>query len=127
MISEIIMYCLAALFFIGIGWVGLRPFLVASKNDHARADTAMLAGRISQYRFETGSYPDSLANLQNAVGQYGPWLHDMPEDPWSHGNAYSYIHDANGCVIFSVGENGASNSTLAGGISGDDIGYYVKQ
>ncbi len=127
MLSEIILYCLALLFFVAVVWVGLPAFLEACKNDQARADTAMLAGRISQYRFEVGSYPASLANLQNAVGQYGPWLHDLPEDPWARGNAYTYIQDANGCVIFSVGKNGASNSTVAAGIGGDDVGYFVKQ
>lgn len=127
MLSDIIYYCLAGLFFLAIAWVGLSAYLDASKNNRARADTAMLAGRISQYRFEVGSYPASLANLQNAVGQYGPWIHDLPEDPWSHGHSYSYITDANSCVVFSVGKNGASNSTVAAGIGGDDVGYYVRQ
>ena len=127
-ISEIIMFCLAGILVVAAAWPGIRAYWEASKNDKARADTAMLAGRISQYRFEVGTYPASLATLQNAVGQYGPWLHDLPEDPWSRGStAYSYFQDAsNGCVVFSVGKNGASESSVAAGIGGDDVGFFLK-
>ena len=126
-LSDLVIYFLAAIFLTAIAWPGIRAYLDASKNDKAQADTAMLCGRISQYRFEVGSYPANLAALEKSVGQYGPWVHDLPEDPWSSGNGYVYFQDTNGCVVFSVGKNGASDSTVAAGISGDDVGYFINQ
>ena len=126
-ISEIILSCLFGVFLFAAGWIGTQAYWEANKNNKARADTAMLSGRISQYRFEVGNYPSSLANLQNSVGQYGPWLHDLPEDPWSRArSSYSYFQDANGCVVFSVGKNGASESSVAAGVGGDDVGFFLK-
>lgn len=125
-LSDLVIYFLAAIFLTAIAWPGIRAYLDASKNDKAQADTAMLCGRISQYRFEVGSYPANLAALENAVGQFGPWVNDLPEDPWSNGNTYQYLQNADGCVVFSVGKNGAANSTVAAGIGGDDVGYFIK-
>lgn len=125
-LSDLLTYSLAAIFLTAIAWPGIRAYLDASKNDKAQADTAMICGRISQYRFEVGSYPATLAALEHSVGQYGPWLRDLPEDPWSNGNTYQYLQNANGCIVFSVGRNGAANSTVAAGIGGDDVGYFFK-
>lgn len=90
------------------------------------SDTAALGSIISQYRLEVGEYPENLSNLTKAKGQYGPWIHAIPQDVLSKGKSYSYQHSDNKFMVFSVGANGAPESSLSAGISGDDVGFIGK-
>lgn len=102
-------------------------FLGLGRQDKARSDTSSLAGLISQYEMEVGRYPNNLSDLTSTEGQYGPWLKEVPEDPYNHNQSYQYASQAgDGFVVFSVGEDGASSSDVANGIQGDDIGYRSR-
>ena len=124
LIPSAVMYVIALLFFASAAFVGGKSFLNAAKNNRALADTANLASCISQYKLEVGSYPSSLNDLTNQNGQYGPWLKDIPKDPYNNNNNYQYSYNAaKGYIIYSVGNNGSSDSSLDSGIGGDDLGY----
>ncbi|MGM9580646.1 MAG: type II secretion system protein GspG [Anaerovibrio sp.] len=97
-------------------------YINAGKRSTAAADTAALGGYISQYRMEVGTYPGKLDDLTKTQGQYGPWIREVPNDPF--GISYQYISNENkGFVVFSVGQDGQSSSSIDSGICGDDIGY----
>lgn len=57
----------------------------------AKSDAAAISMAITQYKFETGSYPTSISDLTKSVGQYGPWLADKNiKDPWGRDYNYSF-------------------------------------
>ena len=101
-------------------------FLDSGRRDKAFADTAALGGLIAQYKLEIGKYPESLTKLTDTSGQYGPWIKEIPQDPYNKGYNYQYKTDSNGFVVFSVGKNKSANSSVSAGISGDDIGFKGK-
>jgi len=101
-------------------------FLDSGRRDKAFADTAALGGLIAQYKLEIGKYPESLTKLTGTSGQYGPWIKEIPQDPYNKGYNYQYKTDSNGFVVFSVGKNKSANSSVSAGISGDDIGFKGK-
>lgn len=109
---------------VGAAVANAPSFLTLGRHDKALNDTSSLCGLISQYEMETGSYPSNLSALTKKQGQYGPWIKDLPEDPYKKGSSYQYQFQKNtGFVVFSVGEDGASSSSVSSGIKGDDIGY----
>ena len=99
------------------------PILLNGRHDKALNDTASLCGIISQYEMEVGSYPSSLSDLTGKKGQYGPWIKELPKDPYKKDSNYQYQSQKDGFVVFSVGEDGSSSSSVGSGIKGDDIGY----
>ena len=64
-----------------------------------------------------------LSDLTGKKGQYGPWIKELPEDPYKKNSNYQYQSQKDGFVVFSVGEDGSSSSSVSSGIKGDDIGY----
>ena len=98
-------------------------FFEAGKKDKALADTATLGGLISQYEMEVGTYPTKLEDLTAKVGQYGPWIKSVPDDPFNPHTDYQYSFSDEGYVVFSIGANGTPESSVGTGISGDDLGF----
>lgn len=99
--------------------------LNAGRTSRAQSDTASLGGYISEYKMEIGSYPDSLAALKQANGQYEPWITTLPTDPW--GNSYQYKKTDNKFVVYSLGPDGTdSGSSAENGIANNDIGFFGK-
>lgn len=103
-----------------------EKFLDSGRRDKAFADTAALGGLISQYELELGKYPASLNDLTKKVGQYGPWIKEIPKDPWNKGKSYQYKTSKDGFVVFSVGKDKSASSSVAAGIKGDDVGFRGK-
>lgn len=103
--------------------VNAPSFLILGRHDKALNDTASLCGLISQYEMEVGSYPSSLSDLTGKKGQYGPWIKELPKDPYKKDGTYQYQSQKDGFVVFSIGEDGSSSSSVSSGINGDDIGY----
>lgn len=67
----------------------------------AKSDAAAISMAITQYKFETGSYPTSISDLTKSVGQYGPWLADKNiKDPW--GRDYNYSSWSASSTAFNV-------------------------
>lgn len=98
-------------------------YITAGKRGTASADTSTLGGCIHQYQMEVGVYPDTLSDLTKANGQYGPWLREVPADPFSSKNEYKYLKSEKGFIVYSVGVDGAGSSSIDAGIGGDDIGF----
>ncbi|MBP2629484.1 MAG: type secretion system protein [Firmicutes bacterium] len=98
------------------------PFTTKSRISRAEADTTALGGYVSEYKFETGSYPDTLTSLTQTKGQYGPWISKVPEDPW--GNVYHYKKTDAKFVVYSLGpDKSESGSSAENGIAAGDIGF----
>lgn len=119
--SEMVMAILLIIVLSAATLLAAHSYIDAGKRSAAAADTATLGGYISQYKMEVGSYPEKLEDLTKTKGQYGPWVREIPQDPY--GNDYYYVKDdKKGFVVFSGGKDGRSSSGI-NGISGDDIGY----
>lgn len=107
-------------------------FINNGKNAKAASETAVMGSAVSVYSVEVGAgsltyvYPDNLNKLTSAEGQFGPWLKSIPTDPWDHAYNYAYDSSNGGYIIWSNGINGRSESSLAGGIGGDDVGFIGK-
>lgn len=103
--------------------VGAKYYFNMSKIQRANADTSTIAAAILQYEMEVGVYPEALNDLTKEKGQYGPWLKDIPTDIFTNKQSYHYLKDDDTYMVYSVGADGVSSSSLANGIGGDDIGY----
>src|ERR1019366_8899261 len=88
----------------------------------ATALTQMATFRVAlgAFRDDTGSYPPGTNNLQEllrkpawATNWLGPYVRDIPKDPWGRAYIYEYPgrHAVSGCPydLFSLGPPGASN------------------
>lgn len=95
-----------------------------AKRARALSDTETLSGLISQYEMEVGKYPENLSKLVEKEAQYGPWLKNLPKDPWT-GNDYKYSYNDDGFVIYSIGKDKQISSSL-NSIGGDDIGFVGR-
>ena len=127
MSTDMIVASICFLVFLSIALGGMWEYMRTSKDAQATADTAMLGALITEYKHEVGTYPDALSNLQEHKGQYGPWIKSVPDDAWKgEGQKYIYQHNDTGYIIFSIGKDGESSSSLAAGLSGDDIGFLGK-
>lgn len=113
------------IFIMAVAAFKIPEFMNNSKEAKAAQLTATVASLISQYKMEIGNYPENLSDLTTANGQYGPWLKDVPKDPFTGGNDLQYKKSTNAYAVYSVGKDGVSNSS-ADGISGDDIGFTGK-
>lgn len=98
-------------------------YIIAAKRDAAMADTAAISAAVAQYELEIGTYPTSLNELTTEKGQYGPWLKEIPKDVFKNDSNYLYTSDKKGYVVYSVGNDQVSSSSLTDGIKGDDIGF----
>lgn len=108
-----------------IGVVNAPVLFDSGKSDKALSDTATLGGLVSEYDLEIGSYPNSLTDLTKTQGQYGPWIKEVPQDPFIHQD-YKYSFNDKGFIVFSVGKDKVVSSDIATGISGDDIGFVGR-
>jgi general secretion pathway protein G len=93
----------------------------ASTDIHGGIKTAL-----DEFEVDNGFYPSSLQDLltqpRNTKNWHGPYLDQMPVDPW--GNAYLYAfpgkHNPNGYDLWSAGPDGKSGDD-------DDIGNWQTQ
>lgn len=120
---ELVVVLVVSMLLLSAAAVKGAEFLQEGRSARAHTDTAELGALISQYRFEIGSYPSSLQVLTKKNGQFGPWIRNIPVDPW--GQAYLYQSDVNGFAVWSKGKDRRSNSNAAK-ISQGDIGFLGK-
>jgi general secretion pathway protein G len=80
---------------------------------------------LDRYEVENGTYPKSLQDLVTRPGDAkswsGPYLDELPKDPW--GNPYVYVfpgrNNPNGYDLYSMGRDGQDGTA-------DDIGNWTK-
>jgi len=81
---------------------------------------------IDRYEVENGEYPKSLNDLvqkpSDAKNWSGPYLDEIPKDPWGHDYVYVFPgrNNPNGYDLYSVGPDGQDGTA-------DDIGNWTKQ
>jgi general secretion pathway protein G len=121
MLVVVIIGILAALVIPRIAGNSERARLIAAQADiNGGIKTAL-----GNYEVDMGTYPRSLQDLLvqpgNATKWHGPYLDNMPVDPW--GNPYAYIypgkHNPNSYDLFSAGPDGKQGTE-------DDIGNWTK-
>lgn len=90
----------------------------------AKTDTATISTAIGQYKFELGSFPESIDVLTKKDGQYGPYLSsDILKDPWGNDYHFSVNTSTGRFAVWSNGHNKINDTgSFNDSISGDDIG-----
>ncbi len=91
--------------------------------NRAKTDVTNVGLAIKLYELDTGSFPASLAGLQEKPGSgadswAGPYLEKVPVDPW--GKPYQYrtpgTHNTTSYDVYSFGKDGVEG--------GDDVGNW---
>jgi general secretion pathway protein G len=91
-----------------------------------RADLSSIKTALDAFEVDNGYYPKSLQDLlqqpNNAKNWHGPYLENVPQDPW--GNPYVYYypgrHNQNSYDLLSVGPDGKEGTE-------DDIGNWTSK
>ncbi|HEY3763352.1 MAG TPA: type II secretion system major pseudopilin GspG [Verrucomicrobiae bacterium] len=103
---------------------------IAGKSEEARETAAMadikggLKSAIDQYEVDNGRYPGGLQDLltqpQNAKSWHGPYLDQVPLDPWQNPYLYQFPgkHNPTGYDLWSAGPDSKSGTD-------DDIGNWA--
>lgn len=92
----------------------------------ARSEAAAIGNAVAQYYMEIDEYPESLNDLLDKKGQFGPWLREIPEaDPWGNPYQYKYREDT-GFAIYSYGADEIDSGSSVEKINDGDIGFIGK-
>jgi general secretion pathway protein G len=115
---------------IGILAALVIPKMVGTSNT-ARITAAMadikggIKTALDRYEVENGMYPRSLQDLvtkpNDAKNWTGPYLDEIPKEPWQQPYVYVYPgrNNPNGYDLYSIGPDGQDGSQ-------DDIGNWTK-
>ncbi|MGH7991974.1 MAG: type II secretion system major pseudopilin GspG [Limisphaerales bacterium] len=91
----------------------------------AHADLSSIKTALDAYEVDNGFYPKGLQDLiqqpSNAKNWHGPYLDNLPVDPWNNPYVYAYPgrHNPNGFDLSSVGPDGKAGTD-------DDVGNWSK-
>jgi len=91
----------------------------------AHADISSIKTALDAYEVDNGFYPKSLQDLiqqpSNAKNWHGPYLDNLPVDPWNNPYVYTYPgrHNPSGFDLYSVGPDGKAGTD-------DDISNWTK-
>jgi general secretion pathway protein G len=99
-----------------------------AKQTAAKADATMIENQLEQFSVDVGRYPtpeEGLAVLVDGEalkGWKGPYLKDLPKDPWGHPYLYANpgTHHVKGIDVWSAGPNGNDGDD-------DDIGNWTVE
>lgn len=122
---DVLIFMMVVTCFIYVGVIRATDFMTSSRNERAIAETASIGALISEYRQEVGVYPNNLDTLKNVSGQYGPWLKEVPKDPWNPGNQYKYKYNTSGYAVYSIGKNKKDTSS-ASAIGSGNVGFVGR-
>ncbi len=104
---------------------------IAGRSDEARRKSAFsdvnggIKTALGMYDVDTGRYPSSLNDLltqpSDVKGWKGPYLDNLPVDPWGHPYVYVYPGRKNtsGYDLYSWGADGQDGTQ-------DDIGNWMQ-
>ena len=105
---------------------------LAGKSEEARHTTAVadikggIKTALDEFEVDNGFYPSSLQDLltqpRNTKNWHGPYLDQLPVDPWQNPYQYAYPgkHNPTGYDLWSMGPDGKSGDQ-------DDIGNWQTQ
>ena len=104
---------------------------IAGRSEQARVTAAHadifggIKTALDAFEVDNGFYPKSLQDLlqqpSNAKNWHGPYLENMPQDPWVNPYVYTYPGRRNpsGYDLYSTGPDGKAGTD-------DDIGNWTK-
>jgi general secretion pathway protein G len=104
---------------------------IAGRSDQARVTAAQtdinggIKSALGQFEVDNGYYPKSLQELiqapANARNWRGPYLDNLPADPWGHAYVFANPgrHNASSYDLYSTGPDGRDGTE-------DDIGNWQK-
>jgi general secretion pathway protein G len=115
----LVLFCIAAIVCSSILVARQKRVQVESRVAVARAEIALMESALEHYKLDAGAYPSTEAGLEalrrppaGVPGEEkwsGPYLEDLPSDPW--GNSYQYeLRDAENAVVWSCGPDGVSDT-----------------
>jgi general secretion pathway protein G len=85
----------------------------------ARTQIAAFSTALDAFEVDNGYYPkgrtgleDLITQPRDAVNWKGPYLKDIPKDPWGNDYIYEYPgkHNVNGYDLYSMGPDGRENT-----------------
>lgn len=110
-LTEIIVACAIIITLATGAVIGGGAILDHGRYNAAKGGVAAISMAVSQYHFELDQWPARLSDLQNKVGQYGPWLEeDALKDPWGVDYQMYINTDTGQFAVWSYGPNKANNS-----------------
>lgn len=121
-LMSVVLALLGVIFVMALATFKTPEFLDETKEAKATQLTATVGSLIAQYKMEIGNFPETLDALTQEEGQYGPWIREIPADPFTGTTQLEYRKGDKSYAVFSVGKDGASESD-AETIGGDDIGF----
>lgn len=93
-------YLLVFILLVGLGAFGWSSVQDYGRRDTAQADCTRIASAVSQYHFNNDELPTSLNALLSS-DDGGPYLTDLPKDPWNHDYHYSISSKKDTFAVFT--------------------------
>lgn len=111
------------------GLFGFREYVDLAKGDVVRADLTKISVAVSHYRYAKGAYPSSLSSLTSTSGDEGPWLDELPKDPWGHDYEFIVSSDKKRFAVYSKMKNNDASApdvnTPTNNANKINLGFYV--
>ena len=124
-ILEVALFLLTVAIIAAASTGNFGSILTESKVSTAQNEVMQLGSAVSHYRYDTGSYPDTLADLaKKGTGSYegyGPRIPAIKKDPW--GKDYKLQTGKNGFVIYCT-ENDTKTNSSADAVDSGMIGFH---
>lgn len=123
--TEMMGYLLGLTLLLTVGGFGAVTFMENARYDDAQKRCDLYIGKISEFKYQMGYYPDRLSDLTTKQGIYGEWILSQnfkSTDPW--GVTYFYAKTDNSVAVWSSGKNktNESGTNVPSAFVGDDVG-----
>lgn len=100
-----------------------------ARETRAKQDIATIEGQVEAFNLDCGRYPTNDEGLSalvnqpgNVQGWKGPYIKNVPNDPWGQPYIYRYpgVQNKNGFDLFTMGPDGREGG-------GDDIDNWTAK
>jgi general secretion pathway protein G len=112
--------------------VGYLRIQQGANRDAAKTQIKLLESAVDVYSLHVGTYPTASqglnaliaapADLKNPAKWQGPYLKEMPRDPWGQDYLYEEIQDTQGQASFKIYSYGPD-----GQAGNDDVDPFVER
>lgn len=107
---EAITYTTIILIVIFLGIFGFSEYVELAKHDVVQADLVKISAAVSRYNYDVGNYPDTLTKLTEKKDDDGPWLDELPQDPWHQDYEYKISSDKKRFAVYSKMKDGKASA-----------------
>ena len=122
---DAVFFLLVIVIFVSLGAYGFTQYLDNAKRATAKNQIATIVAAISHYHYDMDKYPEKLENLKDTSGTLGPWIADIPTDPWKKPYEYVINSNKNGFVVYSTCGSGATVDADTKPKDGDTTAVYA--